>query len=148
MLSLVPLSKLEPLAGLSFDRNWFDHVFDDMLPSLWSEDAGLAPDFDIVETEDHFVVKGDLPGIDAKDLDVKVTDNVLTVRGEKKDEFEEKKEHYHRIERRSGSFCRSFVFPAEVKTDGIEADYRDGVLTLTIPKSEAAKQKKIEVKVH
>jgi HSP20 family protein len=148
MLSLVPLSKLEPLTGLYFGHDWIDRMFDDTTPSLWSGGGGLVPEFDIAETDHHFVVKADLPGIDVKNLDVNVVNNVLTVRGEKKEELEEKKEHYHRVERRSGSFCRSFALPAEVKIDEIDASYRDGVLTLTIPKSETAKQKKIEVKVH
>jgi len=108
---------------------------------------GLMPEFDIAESDDHIVVKADLPGIDVKDLDVSITDNVLTVRGEKKEETEDKKEHYHRLERRSGSFSRSFALPVEVKTEEIEASYRDGVLTLTIPKSEATKPKRIEVKI-
>jgi HSP20 family protein len=147
MLSPIPLSRLEPLTGLYFGHDWIDRMFDDMTPSLWSGGGDLVPDFDIAETEDRFVVRADLPGIDVKDLDVSMVDNVLTVRGEKKEEIEEQKERYHRVERRSGSFCRSFALPGDVKTDEIDASYRDGVLTLTIPKSEAAKQKKIEVKV-
>ncbi len=148
MFSLVPLSKLESMVGLPFGYDWLDRVFDDLTPSLWTEGRGLMPEFDIAESDDHIVVKADLPGIDVKDLDVNITDNVLTVRGEKKEETEDKKEHYHRLERRSGCFSRSFALPAEVKTEEIDASYRDGVLTLTIPKSEATKPKRIEVKIH
>jgi HSP20 family protein len=94
------------------------------------------------------VVKADLPGIDVKGLDITIKDNVLTLKGEKKEEHEEKKECFHRIERRFGSFCRSFPLPGDVKTEGVEAVYKDGVLRLTIPKSEVSAPKKIEVQVH
>ena len=100
----------------------------------------------ISETEEHIHVKPDLPGIDVKDLDISIDKNMLTVRGEKKQEKEETGENYRCVERHYGSFCRSFMLPAEVKSDGIEAVYKDGVLRLSVPKSEASKPKRIEVK--
>lgn len=81
-----------------------------------------------------------------KDLDISIENNVLTVRGEKKEEKEDKSESYHCVERYHGSFCRSFMLPTAVNADEIEAVYKDGVLRLTVPKSETSKRKKIEVK--
>ncbi|MCK8600466.1 Hsp20/alpha crystallin family protein [Desulfoferrobacter suflitae] len=104
------------------------------------------PAFDISETDDHIVVRADLPGIDAKDLDINLSGNVLSISGEKKKEQEQKDENHYSIERQFGSFCRTFTVPAEVKEEGIEATYKDGVLRLKIPKAESAKRRKIEVK--
>jgi HSP20 family protein len=106
------------------------------------------PAFDIAEADEHFIVKADLPGIDPKNLDISLTGNVLIISGEKKEKREEKNERYHTIERQFGSFSRSFMLPADVKEEGIEAVYKDGVLRVTIPKSERAKQKKIPVKMN
>ncbi|WP_246041815.1 Hsp20/alpha crystallin family protein [Desulfoglaeba alkanexedens] len=92
------------------------------------------------------MVKADLPGVDAKDLDIQIVGNVLTVSGEKKQEREEKDESYHWLERRFGSFSRSIRLPVEVKADEVEAVYKDGVLRIEIPKVESAKPKKIPVK--
>jgi HSP20 family protein len=91
-------------------------------------------------------VKADLLGIDVKDLDISIDNNVLTVRGEKKHEKEDKGENYHCVERHYGAFCRAFTLPTDVKADEIDAVYKDGVLRLTVPKSEKSKPKKIEVK--
>ncbi len=107
----------------------------------------VVPPLDVSETDDHIIVKADLPGIEVKDLDISVVGNVLTIKGEKKQEKEEKNESYHRIERVYGSFSRSITLPKAVKTEGIEAIYKDGVLKITIPKAEESRRKKIEVKV-
>ena len=147
MLGLVPYRRNRSLFHFPMTFGDADRFFDEWMPSL-KEEGRWMPAFDISETEEHILVKADLPGMDAKDLDISITENVLTVKGEKKEEHEEKKEHYHRMERRVGSFCRSFMLPGEVESDGVEAEYKDGVLHLTIPKSEAAKPKKIEVKPH
>jgi len=122
--------------------------FNELMPSMMKEHGEMMPAFDISEADDHFVVKADLPGIDPKNLDISLTGNVLTIRGEKKEEREEKNERYYTIERQFGSFSRSFMLPSDVKEDGIEASYRDGVLRVSIPKSQRAKQKKITVKMN
>lgn len=147
MFALRPYGKKSSLTYHPFDSSLFGRFFDDAAP--WGEEGKkLSPAFDISETDDSIVVKADLPGVDIKDLDISVgSDNVLTVKGEKKEEREEKNERHHRIERRSGSFSRSFFLGKNVKTDEIDAEYKDGVLYLTIPKSEEV-QKKIEVKMH
>ncbi|MGA3114683.1 MAG: Hsp20/alpha crystallin family protein [Syntrophobacteraceae bacterium] len=122
--------------------------FNELMPSMMKEHGEMMPAFDISEADDHFVVKADLPGIDPKNLDISLTGNVLTIRGEKKEEREEKNERYYTLERQFGSFTRSFMLPADVKEDGIEASYKGGVLRVNIPKSERAKQKKIPVKMN
>jgi len=137
--------------------DWADRFFNDLIPSrffrelmpsVMREEWELMPSFDISETDNGFVVKADLPGIDPKTLDITLSGNTLSVSGEKKEQNEQKGERFHTIERRFGSFSRSFMLPGDVKEQGIEATYKDGVLQLTIPKAEPAKQKKIEVKTH
>jgi HSP20 family protein len=105
------------------------------------------PSVDVSETKDSIVVKAELPGTDSKDIDVSISGNVLTIKGEKKEEQEEKDEHRHYVERYHGSFQRSFQLPAEVKTDKIDATFDKGVLKITLPKTEQAKKKEIQIKV-
>lgn len=106
-----------------------------------------APAVDINETEQELVVKADLPGIDTKDLDIRVENNVLTIRGERKFEKKVNEENYLRVERAYGSFSRSFSLANTVNPEGIKADYQNGVLTLNIPKREEAKPKQIKVSI-
>ncbi len=135
-------------------RMWreMDRMFDNFFRGSESEEAEhpltrWSPDVDIHETEDSFVVKAELPGLTKDDVKITLRDDVLTIRGEKKQEKETKKENYHRIERNYGAFHRSFTLPTSVRSDKIEATYEDGVLTLTLPKVEEAEPKEIEVKV-
>ncbi|HYA40645.1 MAG TPA: Hsp20/alpha crystallin family protein [Syntrophobacteraceae bacterium] len=147
------------MGNVPVSLNWADRLFNELMPSrIFRElipsmlreqgDYEWMPAFDIAEADDHFLVKADLPGIDPNRLDIALTGNVLTIRGEKKQEHQEKNEHYYTIERQFGSFNRSFMLPADVKEEGIEAAYRDGVLRVTIPKSDHAKQRKIHVKMN
>ena len=103
------------------------------------------PLVDINETKDAFVVKAELPGVEKEDVSVKIDNGVLTIRGEKKVETEDKKQH--RVECAYGSFIRSFTLPQTIKSDKIEAEYKNGILHLTLPKSEESKPKQIEVKI-
>ena len=89
----------------------------------------------------------ELPGVDPKDVDVRVENNVLTLRGERKFENEVKREHYHRVERAYGTFSRSFTLPNVVDTEKIKADYRDGILQVSLPQKEEAKPKQISISV-
>ena len=109
--------------------------------SLWS------PAVDVAERDDEFQVKVELPGVSKDDVKITMQDNILTIRGEKKQEKESKNSNYHRVERSYGSFQRSFTLPTSVKHDRIEASYKDGILTIALPKAEEAKPKQIEVKV-
>jgi HSP20 family protein len=104
-----------------------------------------APNVDIFENENELIVKAELPGIDAKDVELNVENNVLTISGERKLEFEDRKENYHRIERAYGSFSRSFSLPQLIDEDKIGADYKDGVLTVRVPKHEKAKPRQIKI---
>jgi HSP20 family protein len=128
-------------------RDLFDWFLEDFtLPDLWKTEQEWMPPFDISETENEIVVKAELPGMEVKDIDIALTDGLLTIKGERKLEKEDKKENYHRIERRFGSFHRSLNLGEKVKAEGIEAAYKDGILTVTLPKAEESKPKKIEVK--
>jgi HSP20 family protein len=111
----------------------------------WVAEQEWLPAFDVAETAEEVVVKAELPGVDVKDIDITLTDGLLTIKGEKQKEKEDKQEHYHRVERLYGSFSRSFGLPAGVKADAIDAKYKDGVLTVSLPKAEEVKPKRIEV---
>ena len=104
-----------------------------------------TPSVDITETEDNFELRAELPGIAKDDLNISVKDNLLTLSGEKRQEKTDDTENYRRVERRYGSFQRKFALPREVATDDIKAEYNDGVLTLSIPKPEAAKPTEIPI---
>jgi HSP20 family protein len=108
----------------------------------------FVPALDVSENDDEFVVKAELPGIDPKEVDINLTGDLLTIKGDKKDEKEEKGENFHTIERSYGSFSRSFQLPCDVQEDKIEAHYKDGVLDLRLPKAENAKRKSVKIKVN
>lgn len=157
MSELVPIRKAETLPGVPTVEDWFDRFFDEvmpsrffrrLMPSLWRESEQWMPAFDVCETKEQVIVKADLPGMKPENLDVSISSaNVLTVRGEKKEEQEEKAEGYHRVERRFGSFSRTFALPCAVKAEEVEATYKDGVLRLSIPKTEASMSRKITIKI-
>ncbi|MGA2373667.1 MAG: Hsp20/alpha crystallin family protein [Candidatus Korobacteraceae bacterium] len=109
--------------------------------------GAFVPAVDIYEDEHSIQLKLEVPGIDEKDLDIKVENNVLSVSGERKLEKEEKEENFHRVERRYGSFTRSFTLPSTVSTDDIQADYDHGVLKIRLAKRAEAKPKQIKVSV-
>lgn len=108
--------------------------------------VGFQPSFDVMETEKSYVIKADVPGVKEKDLDISLHGNRLQISGTRQSEREEKTETFHAIERSHGNFVRSFVLPEEVDADKINADLKEGVLILTLPKREASQVKHIEVK--
>lgn len=127
----------------------FERLFNDDLLSRWNE--GLAdnrwiPPVDVREHEDSLEFTAELPGLDRSDIDITVEDRVLTLSGERKFESTEERNGYHRIERSYGTFNRSFTLPHEVEQDRVTASFKDGLLTISIPKSEQAKPRKIEIK--
>ncbi|RJP24800.1 MAG: Hsp20/alpha crystallin family protein [Candidatus Omnitrophota bacterium] len=133
-------------------RREFDSLLDRFFRDDWlaPEAAGVGsfvPAFDVSETETEFLVKAELPGVDPKDVEVNLSGNVLTVKGEKKQEREEKTESLYRVERSYGSFSRSFSLPSDVKADQVSATYKDGVLNLKLPKTEPSKRKTIKIDV-
>jgi len=108
--------------------------------------ATWLPAMDIRESKDGYTVTAELPGMSKKDFNIAVEDNVLTISGERSLETEGEDENYHRIERSYGSFKRSFTLPIQVVQDKVDARYKDGILTIALPKAEEAKQRKIEIK--
>ena len=144
------LTTWRPFGELSSLRREMDRLWDRSLgetPLARTFTESWLPSVDISETKDNFVVKAELPGLEAKDGNVSIAGDILTIKGEKKAEEEEKDEHYHCVERYSGSFQRTFQLPSGVKADKIKATFDKGVLKVTLPKVEEAKMKEIEVKV-
>ncbi len=135
------LMNMQREIGRAFDSLFTDVDGDGDHLSQW------RPRIDVMEHADSFVIKAELPGVNRNDVKITVRENILTIKGEKKQEKEEKDKSYHRVERSYGSFERSFTLPSGVKNDKIDATYKDGVLTITLPKVEEAKPKEIEVKV-
>jgi HSP20 family protein len=143
------LVRFEPFRRASSLPDQVNRLFSDVFERK-SEESSLtawAPSVDIYETEHELVVKADLPDVDPKDLDIRVENNILTIRGERKFEKNVTAENYLRVERAYGSFARSFTLANTVNSEAIKADYQNGVLALTIPKHEEAKPKQIKVNV-
>jgi len=136
------------IAGLQSEMNrLFENFFGrSELPALFGGNV-FAPAVDVVETKDAILVKAELPGIDSKDLDISITGDLLTIRGEKKSEREEKGKNFHRMERSYGSFTRTVEIPSYANTDKVLADYKDGVLTVSLAKKEEAKEKTVKVDI-
>ena len=140
-----PFRELERMRR-DMDRLW-DSFFEGRPERKTGEVMEWLPSTDVAETKNELVVKAELPGIDPKDIDISLSEGVLTVKGEKKQEKEEKEEGYHLVERSYGSFTRSLRLPKEVQGDKISASYKNGVLKVSLPKSEEAKKKEIKIKV-
>ena len=141
----------EPFSNLVTAQREFDRLFKDALTPFMGEGElstrTWAPPVDIYETENDIVLKAELPGVDPKDVEVKVEDNTLYLKGERKFEKEVKNESYHRVERAYGSFARSFSLPNSISTDKVKAEFKDGLLTLTLPKREEAKPRTVKIDV-
>ena len=127
------------------DRPEADRFFNSFGLDFNTTDSVWSPSVDISETENHYEVKAEVPGLKKEDIKLAVEDNVLTLSGEKKTEKETDKKNYHRLERAYGRFERSFRLPKQVNVENIKASYKNGVLTVNIPKSEAVKPKEIAV---
>ncbi len=143
------LNRWEPFRGASTLQDQVNRLFGNALERSAEESSltSWAPAVDIYETEHELVVKADVPEVDPKDLDIRVENNILTIRGERKFEKKVNEENYLRVERAYGTFSRSFSLANTVNSEAIKADYQNGVLTLTIPKREEAKPKQIKVNV-
>ena len=144
----------EPFRDLQAVQERLNRVFDEAFRGVprggddeWALGGSWAPSVDIFEHEGNLVLKAELPGVDPKDVDVRVENNVLTLRGERKFETEVKKEKYHRVERAYGTFSRSFTLPNVVDTEKIKADYKDGVLSITLPKKAEAQPRQINIRL-
>jgi len=143
----------QPFHDLTSIQDRMNRIFDDAFRGNrggeddWAFGGNWAPAVDIFEQDGNIVLRAELPGLDPKDVDVRVENNVLTLRGERKLESEVKREDYHRVERSYGKFSRSFTLPTVVDTEKIKADYKDGVLQVSLPQREEAKPKQISISV-
>ncbi len=154
--SLIPVGRERAVAGssnpfLSLQRE-VDRLFEDFtrgfpsMPALAGGGSSLMPSIDVTESDKDIEITAELPGLEEKDVQINVADNVLTIRGEKKAEKEEKDKNYRLVERSYGSFERSLTLPDGVDADAIKASIAKGVLKVTVPKPVPAQSRKIEVK--
>jgi len=140
------LSQYDPLS--SFPATF--RSFEDAVARMLNEPRGArpwSPSVDIFETENELVLKADLPEVKAEEIEVRVEDSTLTIKGERKFERDETTRGYHRIERSYGTFTRSFTVPATVDSDKVAAEFKNGVLTVKLPKKEAAKPRQVKIEV-
>jgi len=139
----------DPFRDMVTLRDRMNKLFEDMAASRGEErdlaTSSWAPAVDIYETEGEVVLTAEIPGIEEKDIEIKVEDNTLTLRGERKFEKETKEENYHRIERAYGSFFRSFTLPGYVDQDKIEAEHENGILKVRMPKRAELKPRKVKI---
>lgn len=152
--SLIPVGRNRDLARsddhpfVTLQRE-IDRLFDDFtrgFPRWTAGSDALVPVTDVTETDKEIEITAELPGLEEKDVEINVSDNVLTIKGEKKAEKEEKDKNYRLVERSYGSFSRSLELPSGVNPDTIKANIQNGVLKVTVPKPAPAQTKKIEVK--
>jgi len=140
----------EPFRDMLTTQDRFNRLFNETFSRFFGEgsevaSAGWLPAVDVYETDQNVMMKAELPGVDPKNVEIRVEDGTLYLKGERKFEKEVKEENYHRVERSYGSFTRSFALPSSVDSEKAAADYKDGVLTLTLPKKEEAKPKTIKI---
>ncbi len=143
------LTRWEPMREMMTLREAMDQLFNDAFTrprGTSTSGVSIVPAFDLYETEDEVVVKANLPGMKAEDVQISVTNGILTLRGEVKQETEKKEATWHLFERRSGAFERSVSLPTDVQTDKAKADFEDGVLTISLPKAETVKPRTISIK--
>ena len=140
-----------PFRDLFVTQDRFNRLFNETFSRAFGDEEGTArawaPAVDIFENDNNIVLKAELPGVDPKDVEVRVEDNTLYLKGERKFEKEVKEDNYHRIERSYGSFARIFALPGSIDSEKVQAEYKDGILSLTIPKREEAKPKTIKINV-
>jgi HSP20 family protein len=146
---MTTIARWDPFRNLSTWQDQVHRVLDATFPGRAGESALTAwsPAVDIYETENELVLKADLPDINEKDLDVRIANNMLTIRGERKFEEKVSEDNYLRIERTYGSFSRSFSLPSTVNSEAISAEYKNGVLTVQLPKHAESKPKQVKVNV-
>lgn len=144
------ITKWDPFRDLMVLRDRMNRLFEDLVSSPRFEDSELiqstwSPAVDIYETENELVLTAELPGVDEKDVEIKIEDNTLTLKGERKFEKETKEENYHRIERAYGSFFRSFSLPNYIDQEKISAEYENGLLRIHMPKKAEVKPRKVKI---
>jgi HSP20 family protein len=143
------ISRWDPSRTTSALQEQVNRLFEDAF-RVRSDESSVttwAPAVDIIENENELVLKADLPAINEKDLDIRIENNTLTIRGERKFDKEEKEKNYLRVERAYGAFTRSFSLPNTINTDAIRAEYKNGVLTVQMPKRAESKPKQVKIDV-
>jgi len=143
-MTLVRWKPFREVAGIQDDIN---RLFDEAWSQRNNSNGLLVPPLDISESEDGFTITCDLPGVTKDEIDIQLHDGILTIKGEKQQETDEKKTNYHRLERVYGSFSRSLSLPTTIDPDKISGSYQDGVLKVTVGKREETKPKQIKVEV-
>jgi HSP20 family protein len=147
-MALIRWEPAREISSLQQEMNrLFNTFFDAPATSAPSAARRWVPAMDLVETDDHFVLRADLPGLDESDIDLSLEENVLTLKGERKHEATEKRDGYVRVERASGAFSRSLTLPEGVDGDAIAATFDKGVLEVRIPKPEQRKPRKLQITV-
>jgi HSP20 family protein len=148
------LVRWEPVRELTSLQNEMNRLFNTFFDTPTTGNGGNGatlrrwiPPMDLVETDEHFVLKADLPGLDEGDVNIEVEDNVLTVSGERKAEHEDKREGYVRVERAYGSFRRSLTLPEGIDPEAVTASFEKGVLEVRVPKPEQRKPRKVAIQV-
>lgn len=146
---LIKWSNLPSISSLQSEMNrMFDRFFGGWdLSEYGSATGAWMPPIDLSETADKIIIKAEIPGIDPKEIDISIQGDTLTIKGEKKEEKEEKGKNYYRMERRYGSFSRSIDLPASVDTNKVSAEYKNGILEINLQKKEEVKPTQITVKV-
>ncbi|HVA71536.1 MAG TPA: Hsp20/alpha crystallin family protein [Candidatus Limnocylindrales bacterium] len=143
------MTRWDPFRNPSSLQEQVNRLFESTFPRQGDQSTltAWAPAVDVYETENELVIKADLPEINDKDLDIRVENNMMTIHGERKFEQHVKEDSYLRMERAYGSFSRSFSLPNSVNTEAIKADYKNGVLTVTLPKRAESKPKQVKINV-
>ena len=143
------ITRRDPFLSLANWQEQVNRMFESAFPGRPEASAltTWTPSVDIYETENELVLKADLPDLNEKDLDVRVENNMLTIRGERKFEQKVKEDNYLRIERTYGSFSRSFSLPTTISSEGIKAEYNNGVLKVEMPKRADSKPKQVKINV-
>jgi len=127
-------------------RNEMDRMFRSFYDDHETPNGHWTPSVDIVDEKDKLTLTAEIPGVDKNDVKINLQNNILNIEGEKKQELEEKDDNYYRSERYYGKFCRSFTLSSEVDSEKIQADFDNGVLVVTLPKSEKVQSRQIEIK--
>jgi HSP20 family protein len=143
------LTRWDPFSEMLSLRDAMNQLFEEsfVAPSFTRRGQGFVPALDLSETDDAFLVEATVPGLKPEDLEITVENNVLTIKGEMRQETEDRKRNYHRVERRYGQFQRTIALPSTVKADQIQASLSNGILRLEIPKAEEVKPRRIAVNV-
>ena len=139
------LTQYKPLSAFSLFDNELNNFFNQL--SNYRPGIKWIPAVDVIEADDHFELRAEIPGVSQEDVKIAIEDNVLTISGEKHIETQDEGHNCHRVERSSGKFERSFQLPKTVETDQTQADYKAGILTVSLPKVEETKPKEIEIKL-